>query len=951
MTTRSVLAIVVFTALAAILVAMLTAVPFSATDSARARIAGFSSPNHDQHDPAVLRSAASWSRSRTSANPQAKPSARAIQSTTAIGENLRDELALTRWLIPDHDPPARRSMTAIADPVPELERQQASSVTVTNGMTSDVSFLSDGLPIVTIRPPSKIDASVIHQHHDRLAKMTILKHRRVEAVLVTSAEAKVEKPMSGDGKVQASFTTHRSSTVNSLHASHDLLGPDRQPSAKLVGENNSAEAPVQLPIVERNHAEDTSRLDNQDKVRQPPVVAKVDTDRERGPWPQPTALIVQLKGLSRVDAVQAWANDALRNLDELRQTERLDEPVCSKILDRLAQVASRAESLSATLVDPEQQVDVRTAGHAITRRVQLWRVVHANVREDTPNMELLRTKLVNDIGQLEASLRHEEHGESWRRFFMLLDLNHHLAADGEDQQLRELAQRLLERIKSQPLNVEQQSFLASPPTNRFVDDLRWLAGESIDYVGLLGLIEDFEERRGSDETMKLADAWNTLQWRTGVQGISAARKLSTYYRNANLRMEVSDSLLNRLLPDVNAKREPVNDTIAGVRVRGTSAIRTKLALRLLPDLDRWRFVLEANGTVASRTASRQGILRFVNGDRSIYTATKQLALSRDGVHTGQTMAEVQSRPRLRRVSSDLDLFPPVGFLVREFARPRAEQRQRSARREVQGRVAQRVRQRIDAEVDQRLEQAHERLQNRVVDRLARLELEPVVIQLETQPSGAVARWRLASSRQLASHTPRPRPIPGSLANVQLHQTAVNNVLQQLSLGDRSWTLPELYQELLDKLELREVNPPGELPADMTVELKGDDAIRFEIYDGRAVAKLRIRYLTRGRRIWRNLTVEADYAPVVEGLRVELVRTGGVRLRGTKLGIRDQIALRSIFTKFFTPNRRLPLTLPNLDDDPRLESSSVTQCVLRDGWIGISISEAGIVENALAKKDG
>ena len=49
------------------------------------------------------------------------------------------------------------------------------------------------------------------------------------------------------------------------------------------------------------------------------------------------------------------------------------------------------------------------------------------------------------------------------------------------------------------------------------------------------------------------------------------------------------------------------------------------------------------------------------------------------------------------------------------------------------------------------------------------------------------RLRLASDHQLSGHTPRPRAMAGSLASLQVHESLLNNVLEQLRLEGRTMT--------------------------------------------------------------------------------------------------------------------------------------------------------------------
>ena len=66
---------------------------------------------------------------------------------------------------------------------------------------------------------------------------------------------------------------------------------------------------------------------------------------------------------------------------------------------------------------------------------------------------------------------------------------------------------------------------------------------------------------------------------------------------------------------------------------------------------------------------------------------------------------------------------------------------------------------------------------------------------EASPARLTVRLRVASPNQLGGHTARPQAPSDSLGSVQVHESAINNALDQLHLASRTFTLPELYQHL------------------------------------------------------------------------------------------------------------------------------------------------------------
>jgi hypothetical protein len=190
---------------------------------------------------------------------------------------------------------------------------------------------------------------------------------------------------------------------------------------------------------------------------------------------------------------------------------------------------------------------------------------------------------------------------------------------------------------------------------------------------------------------------------------------------------------------------------------------------------------------------------------------------------------------------------------------------------------------------------------------------------------------------LAAYTPRPRALQNSVLSLQIHESAANNLLQQLELEGRRIDMEELMVCLSEKLHINRADIHEELPPKAVVRLGYDRPIEVEFDDDRVLVTVRIAELSTGKRTWHNFVVRGRYRADVTRLSVDLSREGGIELISEELGFRDQIALRGIFTKVMTRNHRLNLMRDRFAEDHRLANLIVGQFVVRDGWIGVSIS--------------
>ena len=166
---------------------------------------------------------------------------------------------------------------------------------------------------------------------------------------------------------------------------------------------------------------------------------------------------------------------------------------------------------------------------------------------------------------------------------------------------------------------------------------------------------------------------------------------------------------------------------------------------------------------------------------------------------------------------------------------------------------------------------------------------------------------------------------------------MNNVLDNLGLQDRRVELRELYKEVTARFSQgKPLDPPDDLPEDVFVTFAEEDPVRIDCQDGRVRLTIRLKELSHGNRKWTNFLIRAYYAPDSDQLDANLVRDGVIELGGERLRFGDQVALRGIFSRVLSRNRKLELVNKQIAQSPELRDQQVTQFVIHDGWLGVAL---------------
>jgi hypothetical protein len=682
------------------------------------------------------------------------------------------------------------------------------------------------------------------------------------------------------------------------------------------------------------------------------AVVEPTAPAEKSWWPKPSDLFVRLDRLQQRRETKPWAERTAKLLDRLSQLNDTSPARIQETVAMLRAAVADTHLVDEQGLDPNTAVEVRLTRHALLRRLDVWESLGNLLHKGAAPSALAGA---GESKQLELCLveldRHVsaagETGAQWRNYLMLDSLGD--VAEGkvlDRDQRRTLAQTVLARIQKAGAHSEENKFLYEGPFAQLNAQLRGLAAEEVDGRVLLESIEKFEAGGLPADAHALAEQCRLLDVSADEERRQLAVWLTSHYRNANIRVTLSADLLNRMMPAELTKSAPVNEYVLGLPTQGWSTTRTGVGIRFLPSQDRLAMRMEAEGAVQAQTRTDSGPVRVFNQSDSNFIAHKDLALTPEGVIVYRAVASTHSRNRLRGIKTDFDHVPILGSIVESIALDQHAEKKPLAQAESQARVSRGVERGLDVEIDKHLKTADAALKERIIAPLANLQLEPEVIEMQSNESRAIMRVRIAGEDQLASHTPRPRAYSDNVGSVQVHQSAVNNILEKSNLAGRRFTLPELYRFVVEKYYLPDNADVSELPTDIELTFAKVDPITVRCEAGRIELRLAVEELSRGDKSWRDFVVKAAFkTDVVQG-RTCFVRDGIVKLSGPKLSMTSQIPLRTVFAKVFPDDMCVVLWPDKFSNDPRFADLDIEQVDIRDGWIGMAIGPRRLQASAL-----
>ena len=639
-----------------------------------------------------------------------------------------------------------------------------------------------------------------------------------------------------------------------------------------------------------------------------------------------------------------WSRRVASELKNLQSLPRLGDSRAAQSLNNLAGQLDQGYRAAEQLSDRQLQIDWLVACHALNRRLAVWQPVYqivngnGNTYVSDSQQKVNPTDLQIAISQIRSDLTETGDPEGWGRYLLLDEIETVALGDPIDKRTL-LAQRFLSRLRWHGLPEPSRAWLQRESIQSLSALIQPWARNAVDYASLLSQIERHESDAIDLATIDIAGAAQTLRFAEHPKAVEIADAINAYYRNANIRVAISEKMITRMIPEVKPQTVPVRTNILGSRVGGQSNIQTRLNLDLQESKDRWSLLIRTDGNVNTQSVGRTDLTSIATRRDSSFAAATPLQITPMGAQIGQSTIDVRGATRLRGVNTRYDGWPLFGTLVRSVVESRYQESSGLTARIANRRLKTQLGSEIDERLNAKVTKASQMMTKTVMGPLSGLRLDPQVIDMKTTQDRLIARYRLAGEWQIGASTPRPRAPSDSLISLQINQSALNNILERLAPLDSPTTIDTTIQNTRSLFGFPETQLPSDIPRDISIQFAKTRPITFEIEDDKVWVTMRIVELGRAKGAkLKRFIVRAAYVPKIDGLNASLVRDGHLSISGPGMSMRQRFPIRAIFNKVLATSRSIPLTTPKLAESPALQNAVISQLELRDGWLALAISD-------------
>ncbi|MGL4593341.1 MAG: hypothetical protein ACRCUY_01280 [Thermoguttaceae bacterium] len=492
---------------------------------------------------------------------------------------------------------------------------------------------------------------------------------------------------------------------------------------------------------------------------------------------------------------------------------------------------------------------------------------------------------------------------------------------------------ILARLNDQEMTESQLNYLNHPVIADWKTELlRWTA-DTVPPKTLLRDVEQYEAFGGMSDMQSLFRSATRLSFSPTPAFRQLGGMTLDLYGGSNIKIYVSNILVNHLLPTSESESASFRDTIQGQTVYGRRQTSTNVEMNFEPNENRLLLSLDIKGDIATSSRSNAFATTLFNRGQATYTARKRIELTEEGFVLAPSEVRVDSnRIELRNVQTEFDGVPLLSGLVRGVVKNQYEARESGAKEETRQKIFRQVKSRVDKEAETRFSAFNERFSEFISHSQNEFDLSLEKKNALTEEHWLLTSWALRSQDTLSGNTPAPETLPGAFADFKIHESVLNTMIGKLKLDGKKGTVADFRKELSGKFNRPEIDEPGEND-DVSITFAAYNPVVVRFVDGQILISISIESLKLQRQVFKDFRVQVRYRPVLTpDNKMVLQRDGVINL----IDARSQIVLRTVFGKIFPVSRPIPLSPKLLEEDERFAGLKTGQCRIEKGWFALAL---------------
>jgi hypothetical protein len=569
--------------------------------------------------------------------------------------------------------------------------------------------------------------------------------------------------------------------------------------------------------------------------------------------------------------------------------------------------------------------------------------------------------LLSSIQNLENYLASVGNGSLWLTYFHIPELKSALTADPEGPAGLAAAAKTQAHLmtRNTGLDASQKAFTnhwsfqsLSNTVDQYVAAARWTnpaeaTGQLRADLKSLSTALDIYASSG-EKAGELRDSFARARYNAPDNGDRLASTLQKHLFNYNLRVLVSEAFLNRLMSQNRVEQGPVNDFILGANVYGNQITNTAVDVDLRPSSNTVRFDLRLNGNINSNTQGVTPQATVYTVGNHTFNARKEINFDGQTFSTMPATIAVSPHNTTTGISTQMSGIPIIGRIAQRIATDQVEAKRGEAESIAAGRVQDNVLPRFNQDVDRSFAEQGDKLNREVFSGLRATKLFPDTYNYQSTDQLMTMNARVMSPHQIGGDLPDSRLMSVTGATALVHETALNNAIDQMDLAGQTVTEAELKAKL-EAFLTKALNRPYKFQAEAPVEATDEeekalngiifaavDPIRIRVTNDELTIVIRAGFKQEGKEDIPTREITVPISLEAAGNQI-LAKRGNVIVAAAE-GQGGGVAINAVVRK------KIQSVLPDRAVDSKIELKTpekiviahVTKIKLVDGWLVINI---------------
>ena len=300
---------------------------------------------------------------------------------------------------------------------------------------------------------------------------------------------------------------------------------------------------------------------------------------------------------------------------------------------------------------------------------------------------------------------------------------------------------------------------------------------------IVAAADSWENRCSQEDADAARAAWGGLRNNEAVME-HLRPVFMTQYFNHNMHVTVSESLLASFVREYQTRNGTIAECILGAWVTGSQATNAHVSADIKRSTDQGHFILRLNGQVTSNTRGRKSPATIFTRGRHSFVIDTPVFFNGETLTSGEASIDVNINNQTVGVKTDYDWIPLFGSLARKIARQKAAEKRGQTEYIAAQKITKQALPEFVKETNERFAEANTSIQRDLFDGLNSKGVGPDSISSRSSESHLAVSSRTMGGQRLGGSIQPFAPLPQGVA-IQLHESAINNLIDGLEWGGRS----------------------------------------------------------------------------------------------------------------------------------------------------------------------